>query len=53
MDVLVEGVEDCPAVRAGHVPGAGSTASYLDAGEPGEIRRVRIVDALLYEMEGE
>ncbi|MDB1741593.1 30S ribosomal protein S12 methylthiotransferase RimO [Eggerthella lenta] len=55
MDVLVEGVEEDGQLfgramcQAPEVDGV----TYLDAGEPGEIRRVRIVDALLYEMEGE
>ena len=55
MDVLVEGVEEDGKLfgramcQAPEVDGV----TYLDAGEPGEIRRVRIVDALLYEMEGE
>lgn len=55
MDVLVEGVEEDGQLfgramcQAPEVDGV----TYLGAGEPGEIRRVRIVDALLYEMEGE
>lgn len=55
LDVLVEGVEEDGQLfgramcQAPEVDGV----TYLAAGEPGEVRRVRIVDALLYEMEGE
>lgn len=55
MDVLVEGVEEDGQLfgramcQAPEVDGV----TYLEGGEPGEIRRVSIVDTLLYEMEGE
>lgn len=55
MDVLVEGVEEDGQLfgramcQAPEVDGV----TYLSDGKPGEIRRVSIVDALLYEMEGE
>lgn len=55
MDVLVEGVEEDGQLfgramcQAPEVDGV----TYLAAGEPGEVRRVRIADTLLYEMEGE
>lgn len=55
MDVLVEGVEEDGQLfgramcQAPEVDGV----TYLDGGEPGEIRPVTIADTLLYEMEGE
>ena len=55
MDVLVEGREEDGQLygraqcQAPEVDGA----TYLDGGEVGEVRRVRIVDTLMYEMEGE
>ena len=55
MDVLVEGFEEDGQLfgramcQAPEVDGV----TYLAAGEPGEVRRVRIADTLLYEMEGE
>ena len=55
MDVLVEGVEEDGQLfgramcQAPEVDGV----TYLDDGEPGEIRPVTIADTLLYEMEGE
>lgn len=55
VDVLVEGVEEDGQLfgramcQAPEVDGV----TYLDAGEPGDVRRVTIVDTLLYEMEGE
>ncbi|MCB7036933.1 30S ribosomal protein S12 methylthiotransferase RimO [Eggerthella sinensis] len=55
MDVLVEGVEEDGQLfgramcQAPEVDGV----TYLDGGEPGEIRSVTIADTLLYEMEGE
>ena len=55
LEVLVEGAEEDGQLfgraqcQAPEVDGV----TYLEAGEPGEIRRVRIVDTLLYEMEGE
>ena len=55
LDVLVEGVEEDGQLfgramcQAPEVDGV----TYLAAGEPGEVRRVRIADTLLYEMEGE
>ena len=55
MDVLVEGAEEDGQLygramcQAPEVDGV----TYLPSGEPGEMVRVRIVDTLLYEMEGE
>ena len=55
MDVLVEGREEDGQLfgramcQAPEVDGV----VYLDAGEVGQVVRVRIVDTLLYEMEGE
>lgn len=55
MDVLVEGREEDGQLygramcQAPEVDGV----TYLTGGEPGEVRRVRIADVLLYEMEGE
>lgn len=55
MDVLVEGAEEDGQLfgramcQAPEVDGV----TYLEMGIPGEIRRVTITDALLYEMEGE
>ena len=55
MDVLVEGAEEDGQLygramcQAPEVDGV----TYLAAGEPGEVVRVRIADTLLYEMEGE
>lgn len=55
MDVLVEGFEEDGQLfgramcQAPEVDGV----TYLDGGEPGEIRPVTIADTLLYEMEGE
>lgn len=54
-DVLVEGIEEDGQLfgramcQAPEVDGV----TYLESGEIGEIRRVRVVDTLLYEMEGE
>ena len=55
MDVLVEGAEEDGQLygramcQAPEVDGV----TYLSAGEPGQVVRVRIADTLLYEMEGE
>ncbi|RDB68345.1 30S ribosomal protein S12 methylthiotransferase RimO [Eggerthella sinensis] len=55
MDVLVEGFEEDGQLfgramcQAPEVDGV----TYIDGGEPGEIRPVTIADTLLYEMEGE
>lgn len=55
MDVLVEGYEDDGQLfgramcQAPEVDGV----TYLNDGAPGEVARVRIVDTLMYEMEGE
>ncbi len=55
VDVLVEGREEDGQLfgramcQAPEVDGV----TYISAGEPGEVVKVRIVDTLLYEMEGE
>ena len=55
LDVLVEGVEEDGQLfgramcQAPEVDGV----TYVEAGEPGQIKRVKITDTLLYEMEGE
>lgn len=55
VDVLIEGAEEDGQVfgramcQAPEVDGV----TYVEDGTPGEIRRVTIVDTLLYEMEGE
>lgn len=54
VEVLVEGIEEDgqaygrAACQAPEVDGV----TYVDAGEPGDMVRVRIEDALLYDMEG-
>ena len=55
MDVLVEGAEEDGQLfgramcQAPEVDGV----TYIDLGQPGQIKRVTITDTLLYEMEGE
>ena len=55
MDVLVEGCEEDGQLfgreqcQAPEVDGV----TYIEEGMPGEVRSVRIIDTLLYEMEGE
>ena len=55
MDVLVEGFEEDGQLfgRAMRQAPEVDGVTYLDGGEPGEIRPVTIADTLLYEMEGE
>ena len=54
-DVLVEGFEE-DGQLVGRTQGQAPEVdgeTYVDAGEPGQVVRVRIVDTMMYEMEGE